>query len=102
MVELGLPNFVYDRPGITAGRFKSCYSMLVMLYFLHNLSLVSRLSKLLSRDACVTTSCAISTTAEPRLFGGLYTSRRGRAGELPSVPSLGGVPRAWRVEDPFL
>ena len=38
MVELNLPLHILDRPGVTAGRFKSCYSLLVMLYFLQHLS----------------------------------------------------------------
>ena len=36
--ELKLPMSILDRPGVTAGRFKSCYSLLVMLFFLHNLA----------------------------------------------------------------
>eukprot|EP00761_Pharyngomonas_kirbyi_P012549 gb/GECH01012576.1/.p1 GENE.gb/GECH01012576.1/~~gb/GECH01012576.1/.p1 ORF type:complete len:1192 (+),score=381.65 gb/GECH01012576.1/:1-3576(+) len=38
MIELKLPLQVYDRAGITSGRFKPCYSFLVMLYFLYHLS----------------------------------------------------------------
>ena len=38
MTELQLPIQVYDKVGIQAGRFKACYSFLVMLFFLYNLS----------------------------------------------------------------
>ena len=38
MVQLGIPSYLLDKPGLTNARFKPCYSFLVMLYFLHHLS----------------------------------------------------------------
>ena len=37
MESLHLPMALYDKSGIQNGRFKPCYGMLVMLYFLFHL-----------------------------------------------------------------